>query len=194
MNAEELTVSEFRWDNLRGCWVIMLNSRQRLPREFMIERQRSEMLSCPFCPGQEAKTPHEVYALRPVHLPADSPGWQVRVVPNKFPILRIEGDLRQQQQGLHQSLPGIGAHEVIIETSDHERTLADLEVGEIADVLKAYRARLLDLRGDPRFRYLQIYKGHGIEAGAPVPHSHSQLIAVPIIPPLVQDLINNSRD
>jgi UDPglucose--hexose-1-phosphate uridylyltransferase len=83
-------------------------------------------------------------------------------------------------------MQGVGAHEVIIETTDHQRGLAQMEIPEITAVLKAYRARLLDLRRDPRFRYLQIFKNHGVEAGAPLPHSHSQLMAVPIVPPVTR--------
>lgn len=151
------------------------------------------MAICPFCPGQEGKTPSEVFALRPGNTPANGTGWQVRVVPNKFPILRIEGELNQRTNGLYRSMHGIGAHEVIIETPDHKRSLAQLEVAEITSVLKAYRARLLDLRQDSRFRYLQVFKNHGIEAGAPLPHSHSQLMAVPITPPVTRNELNACR-
>ncbi len=183
-------MSEFRWDPLKGTWVITENQRLRQPREFIIERQRTSITVCPFCPGQEGKTPREVYALRPGDTQPNEPGWQVRVVPNKFPVLRIEGELNQRSSGLYHSLQGVGAHEVIIETTDHQRSLAQLEVLEISAVLQAYRARLLDLRQDRRFRYLQIFKNHGVEAGAPLPHSHSQLMAVPITPPVIRSELN----
>ena len=186
-------LSEFRKDPLKGTWVITENQRVRQPREFLIDRQQTKMTTCPFCPGQEAKTPLEVFALRPANTAANEPGWQVRVVPNKFPVLRIEGELNQQTTGLNRSMHGVGAHEVIIETADHQHSLAQLEVTEITAVLKAYRARLLDLRQDPRFRYLQIFKNHGIEAGAPLPHSHSQLMAVPITPPVTRSELNACR-
>jgi UDPglucose--hexose-1-phosphate uridylyltransferase len=183
-------LSEFRWDPLKGAWIITENQRSRQPREFIIERQRTSITVCPFCPGQEGKTPREVYALRPEGTQPNEPGWQVRVVPNKFPVLRIEGELNRQSTGIYHSMRGVGAHEVIIETTDHQRSLAQLEVKEIGAVLQAYRARLLDLRQDPRFRYLQIFKNHGIEAGAPLPHSHSQLMAVPITPPVTRSELN----
>jgi UDPglucose--hexose-1-phosphate uridylyltransferase len=187
-------LSEFRKDPLRGAWVITENQRVRQPREFRIDRQQPTITICPFCPGQESKTPQEVFALRPDNTAANRPGWQVRVVPNKFPILRIEGELNQQVTGLNQSMRGIGAHEVIIETADHRRSLEQLDVAETTAVLKAYRARLLDLRQDSRFRYLQIFKNHGIEAGAPLPHSHSQLMAVPITPPVTRSELNTCRE
>ncbi len=187
-------MSEFRWDPLKANWVITRNSRERSPQEFIIKRQKIDMLSCPFCPGQEDKTPPEVYVATDPTLPAGINNWLVRVVPNKFPILRIEGSLTATRDGLHEKLPGIGAHEVIIETRDHHRSMAELDITEITAVLQAYRARLLDLRKDTRFRYLQIFKNHGLEAGAPVSHSHSQLMAVPITPPLTRTMLQTSKD
>ena len=179
-------MSEFRWDPLKAAWVITANHRAREPRDFFLGRQQMQTSACPFCPGQERKTPPEVFALRPQGLPADGPGWQVRVVSNKFPLLRIEGELQRRGVGLHEVMTGIGAHEVVIETPDHDKAMADLSAEEIALVLQAYRARLLDLRLDRRFRYLQVFKNHGFEAGAPVPHAHSQIMAVPITPPAVK--------
>lgn len=187
-------MSEFRRDPLKGTWVITENQRVRQPREFIINRQQTAMTICPFCPGQESKTPVEVFALRPDNTAANGPGWQVRVVPNKFPLLRIEGELNQQATGLYRSMHGIGAHEVIIETADHQRSLAHLDIAETTAVLQAYRARLLDLRQDSRFRYLQIFKNHGVEAGSPLPHSHSQLMAVPITPPVIRSELNSCRE
>jgi UDPglucose--hexose-1-phosphate uridylyltransferase len=187
-------LSEFRWDPLKRTWVITEHQRARQPREFLIERQQVALTVCPFCPGQEHKTPPEVYAQRAGKTAANGPGWQVRVVPNKFPALRIEGDLNPQSVGLYRSMHGIGAHEVIIETADHQRSIVQMDLSETTDILKAYRARLLDLRQDPRFRYLQIFKNHGIEAGAPLPHAHSQLMAVPITPPVTRIELNSCRD
>ena len=186
-------MSEFRWDPLKSTWVITANHRSREPRDFFLDRQQIQVSACPFCPGHEAKTPPEVFALRADGLPANGPGWRVRVVPNKFPLLRIEGVLTRQVEGLYEKIPGIGAHEVFIETPDHDRMMADFSAEELAGVLQAYRARLLDLRRDTRFRYLQIFKNHGFEAGAPLPHAHSQLMAVPITPPTTKLELNVCR-
>jgi UDPglucose--hexose-1-phosphate uridylyltransferase len=101
--------------------------------------------------------------------------------------------LIRRAEGLYETLSGIGAHEVVIETPDHDRALADLSVAEITLVLQAYRARLLDLRRDPRFRYLQVFKNHGFEAGAPLAHTHSQIMAVPITPPTTKTELNACR-
>ncbi len=186
-------MSDFRWDPLKNTWTITANHRERHPREFFIERQQITMTTCPFCPGLEERTPPEVFAIRPPGSPTNGPDWQVRVVPNKFPLLRIEGHLDRHTEGLYQAMQGIGAHEVIIETPEHAPWLSDLELGQMVRVFQAYRERLLDLRRDKRFRYLQIFKNHGIEAGSPVPHSHSQLIAVPITPPVLKTELNACR-
>lgn len=187
-------LSEFRRDPLKATWVITANHRAREPRDFYLDRQQQQTSACPFCPGHEEKTPVEVFAVRQPGLPANGPGWQVRVVPNKFPLLRIEGELGRRAEGLYEVMAGIGAHEVVIETPDHERAMADLSTAEITLVLQAYRARLLDLRRDPRFRYLQIFKNHGVEAGAPLPHAHSQIMAVPITPPTTKGELKACRD
>jgi len=82
---------------------------------------------CPFCPGNESKTPPEILGYRPTNAGGpsaseDSPGWRVRVVPNKFPALMIEGNLDRQADGMFDRMNGVGAHEVIIETPDHNAT------------------------------------------------------------------------
>jgi UDPglucose--hexose-1-phosphate uridylyltransferase len=177
-------VSELRWDPLKMSWAIITGERGRRPRDFIVERKKVTMSACPFCYDNENKTPHEVFAIRPNASQPDTPGWRVRVIPNKYPVLRIEGDLDKKGIGLYDVMEGVGAHEVIIENPDHDRDMADLSPAEITDVFKAYRTRLLDLRKDDRFRYIIIFKNHGIEAGASIPHSHSQLIAVPFTPPV----------
>ncbi|MGH9864035.1 MAG: galactose-1-phosphate uridylyltransferase, partial [Candidatus Acidiferrales bacterium] len=117
----------------------------------------------------------------------------VRVVPNKFPALGIEGDLDREGEGLFDKMNGVGAHEVIVETPDHAATLASLPARAVEDVLWAYRDRMLDLKNDKRFRYVLIFKNHGEAAGASLEHTHSQLIALPIVPKRVREEVDNSR-
>lgn len=176
-------MSELRWDPLKQHWVIIATDRGRRPRDFQVEPDTDVMTNCPFCYGNEDKTPPEIFAVRPAG-EANSPNWRVRVIPNKYPALRIEGELKSRGYGPYDVMEGIGAHEVIIETPDHDKGLADLSVAAISDVLLAYRTRFLDLSQDVRFRYLVLFKNHGRRAGAPSSHSHSQLIAVPLTPPV----------
>ena len=119
-------------------------------------------------------------AYRPQPVEPNNPNWTVRVVPNKFPALQIEGTLDRQGLGLYDRMNGIGAHEVIIETPNHRESLADMPTKRVEDVLWAYRDRMIDLKKDVRFSYILIFKNHGASAGATLEHSHSQLIALPI--------------
>jgi UDPglucose--hexose-1-phosphate uridylyltransferase len=123
----------------------------------------------------------------------NSGGWSVRVVPNKFPALGIEGSLDREGEGLFDRMNGVGAHEVIVETPNHKNTLAMLSEKSVEEVLGAYRDRMLDLKKDTRFRYLLLFKNHGEAAGASLEHTHSQLIALPIVPKRVQEELENSR-
>lgn len=186
-------MSELRWDPLKLHWVIIATERGRRPRDFQSEPQEKEVTNCPFCYGNEDKTPPEIFAIRPTG-PANSPGWKVRVIPNKYPVLRVEGDVKSRGYGVYDVMSGIGAHEVIIETPRHDQGLADLTPAEITDVLKAYRARYLDLRRDLRLRYMVLFKNHGVRAGATLAHSHSQLIAVPLMPPVAATELKICRD
>ena len=123
----------------------------------------------------------------------NSPGWTVRVVPNKFPALQIEGTLDRRGEGLYDKMNGVGAHEVVIEGPSHDLDLADLPVEHLVEVLKAYRERMVDLHRDRRFRYVLIFKNHGAGAGATLEHTHTQLIATPIIPKILMEELDGAR-
>jgi len=189
---------ELRKDPIVGRWVIISTDRAKRPSDFLRESVKVKGGFCPFCYGNEAKTPPEIQAYRPSPnsgAPAqrDTPGWTVRVVPNKFPALGIEGNLDRQAEGMFDKMNGIGAHEVIIETPDHSATLATLPAKRIEDVLWTFRDRILDLKKDRRFKYILIFKNHGEAAGASLEHSHSQLIALPIIPINVNEEIDGAK-
>jgi len=185
---------ELRYDPIRLRWTIISTERGRRPHEYLVRREPARADGCPFCYGNEHKTPPEVFYIGPPDREPNSPGWEVRVVPNKFPALKIEGELRREGMGLFDMVTGIGAHEVIIETPDHGRVMADRTPEEIQKVLLAYRERIRDLRKDSRFRYILIFKNYGAEAGASLSHPHSQLIATPIIPPVVVAELNSARE
>ena len=115
-------MSELRKDPVTGRWVIISTERGRRPSDFSIPKHPAKTGFCPFCPGNEDKTPPEIMAFRPQGTPANTSGWTLRVVPNKFPALRVEGELNREGVGLYDKVNGIGAHEVIIETPNHEET------------------------------------------------------------------------
>lgn len=111
------------------------------------------------------------------------------MVSNKFPALQVEGRVERINEGLYESMNGIGAHEVIIESSDHEADLESLPEKNMEDALRAFKLRIMSLKKDSRFKYILIFKNHGEAAGATLEHSHCQLIALPIVPGLVADEI-----
>jgi UDPglucose--hexose-1-phosphate uridylyltransferase len=182
---------ELRKDPVVGRWVIISTERARRPTDFQRDPVRPRGTSCVFCEGHEDKTPPEILAGRGGSA-VNGPGWTYRVIPNKFPALRIEGDLEPTGEGLFDRMNGVGAHEVVIETPDHRGSLATMSPDAVADVLLAYRDRLIDLKKDPRFEYVLVFKNHGEAAGASLEHPHSQLIATPIIPIMVTEELEGS--
>lgn len=177
---------ELRRDPVLGRWIIIAKERRKRPNDFVLDK--SEVLGgfCPLCPGNESFTPPEVLAYRNNAFSAgNGPDWQVRVVPNKYPALIIEGDLDKEGEGLYDRMNGIGAHEVIIECPNHDDILWNLPVEHISLVFKAFRERFKDLERDPRFRYVIVFKNFGKAAGASLEHSHSQLIALPVLPRMI---------
>lgn len=181
---------EFRKNPITGRWVIVATERARRPSDFSHHPvPRPANRPCPFCPGNEHKTPPEVYRRN-----GQNPdGWLVRVVPNKFPVLGIHGDLSRQGEGLFDKMSGIGAHEVIIENPEHGLSLADLPESNVQEILLAFCDRIRDLKGDKRFRYILLFKNHGEAAGASLEHSHSQLIALPIVPKQVLEELKGAQ-
>ncbi len=184
---------ELRKDPIIGRWVIISTDRGKRPSSFGSKPKQEEPKMCPFCPGNEQSTPPEVLAYRENGSQPNKPGWLLRVISNKYPALRIEGALNREPKGLYDKMNGIGAHEVVIETPNHAKDLADLSIEEIKSVLWAFRERSLDLQKDRRFKYILIFKNHGEAAGASLEHSHSQLIATPIIPKRVSEEISGAE-
>lgn len=178
---------ELRKDPIVGRWVIIAHERAKRPHDFKGEAQAQRAEGCPFCEGRESETPAEVLAYRERDSRADGPGWRVRVVPNRFPALKIEGNLDKRGVGIYDTMAGIGAHEVIIESPRHHISMTELDDDAIRDVLRVYRDRLIDLKKDSRFLHGILFKNVGAAAGASLEHTHSQLIVTPIVPITVWD-------
>ena len=183
---------ELRKDPVLGRSVIISTERAKRPSDYASSaagtaEASSPERACPFCPGNEDQPPPEV-------LRRETDGsWQVRVVPNRFPALVREGELDRRGIGIYDRMNGIGAHEVIIETPDHSLSLADLDPDAIAGVLHAFRDRAVHLAKDHRIRYALVFKNHGSSAGASLSHSHSQLIATPVIPVLIKEELAGAK-
>ena len=186
-------MSELRKDPITGRWVIISSERGRRPSDFQEAPSKRKGGFCPFCAGNEKFTPPEILAYRDAGTAPNSAGWSLRVVPNKFPALKIEGTLDKTGIGLFDRMNGIGAHEVIIESPSHDATMSKLPEKKIEDILWAYKDRVIDLKKDSRFQSILIFKNEGEAAGASLEHSHSQLIALPIVPRQVSEEIEGAR-
>ncbi len=157
---------ELRREPVSGRWVIIATERAERPTDFKTNPQIIKSSFCPFCEGNEDKTPPEIMANREKGTEANTRGWRVRVVPNKFPALQIEGEQNKRGEGIYDMMNGIGAHEVIIESPKHIQSLTALENGNVEEVLSCYRDRLIDLKKDKRFVYGLLFKNVGSPAVA----------------------------
>jgi len=186
---------------LRKCpisdrWVVISTERGKRPSDFgKPPAQADDSAKCPLCEGREEKTPPEIATAtwRKPNTQPNKPGWEVRSIPNKFPALVREGEVNRSGIGIFDMMSGIGAHEVIVESSKHGLQLPDMEIEHIDKVLWAYKQRLQELSNDKRFRYVLVFKNYGQAGGASLSHSHSQLIATPITPRYVKLELQNSR-
>jgi UDPglucose--hexose-1-phosphate uridylyltransferase len=194
------TEPELRRDPVTGRWAIVAPQRALRPMALSDagprHRSADERTPCPFCAGQEYDTPNEVFAFRDTGSEPNGPGWRLRVVPNKFPAVRRDAEpatpaaysteLGAGRGALFCSAPAVGAAEVLIDCPEHIDNPTQLSDEQFRDVLRAYRERLVALATDASLEYVAVFKNVGAEAGASLGHTHSQLIALPIVPELIQ--------
>lgn len=185
---------EFRRDPLTGRWVIVAPGRSGRPQDFDTTIRRVRQGPCPFCEGNEAETTPEVLARRRLGSTPNGPGWRVRVVSNKYPAVgQTEAVPENGSSWRSDSFPGLGIHEVIIETPRHVARMTELTQVELVEFLEVCRERLGQLAREPYVEYALIFKNVGPTAGASLEHSHSQLLAVPIVPPAVNSELEAAR-
>jgi UDPglucose--hexose-1-phosphate uridylyltransferase len=177
---------ELRQDLFRNSWVVIATDVELKPRDFPINRSGSQHVItgsfCPFCEGKETTTPPELAAYRQEGTEPNTPGWQVRAVPNKYSAFSPEGSFNVQNDSIFTRASGFGQHEVIVETPQHDLEFHELPLDQIELVFKMLRQRYNTLAQDQRMKYLQIYKNRGLFAGASLSHSHSQMVGLPMVP------------
>lgn len=199
---------EMRRNPLTGQWVIYALSRGQRPRDVSahphrpLERPRFAP-QCPFCSGNEAMLPGIVWQW------PDDPerGWQVRVVPNKYPALSrparwgepvrelgANGPPPRRREGLQLAADAVGRHEVIVETPAHDCDLPDLTAEEMVAVVRAYRRRYCELLAEPGHQRVVVFRNHGVRAGTSLSHPHAQVMALPLVPAAMRDREARSRD
>lgn len=171
---------ELRQDPTTKEWVIIATERAKRPHEFQRRNPQVEAppAECVFCPGNEDKTPPELW-----RFPQQNAPWTVRVIPNKYPALSSQApSLPHVGTPLYNRMDGFGYHEVIVETPNHKRPMPLMTDSEVRDVLLVFRERYWALRKDQRVKLVLIFKNHGPTAGTSIEHPHCQVVATPIIP------------
>ncbi len=187
---------ELRRDPVIGYWTIISTERSRRPMEFRSKRVTGEA-ACPFCEGNEREAPGEVWALRRTGTAPDSPGWDVRAIMSKQPILSLEREPERFGEGMYDLMEGTGRHEIIIENPKHCRDLDVMTIPEITHVIHAYVDRMNHIGHDDRFKYALLFKNHGLISGAAhavVRHSRSQIIGMPITPKRVKEELLSAKN
>ena len=175
-------MSELRQDPTTREWVIIAPERakrpQRMPKKRRVDELPNWDESCPFCPGNESQTPEEVFRL-PISSQASA--WEVRVIPNRFAALTLNGDTTRIEEGrFFRKMDGVGVHEVIIETPSHNTPMALMPYEQVEKVLITYQERYNALKRHRQLKFITIFKNHGRASGTSLVHSHSQLVATPI--------------
>lgn len=185
---------EWRKDPIVNRWVVIATERGKRPNDYKEIAEVKSSQECPLCEGNEKQTPPEIIAYREAGTANDTPGWWVRVVPNKFPAVNIQGDPYRQDRGVYQYMDGMGAHEVIVESTSHITGISEQTEKQVEEIIWIWRERSLDLRKDTRLKYIQIFKNTGRVGGASLEHTHSQLVATPLVPEDVRREIEGMRE
>lgn len=179
-------MGKIRKNPIYNRWVIIADERSKRPHAFYREEELEDKKDCPFCEGSEEMTPPEIDSFRVSGKP-NKPGWKVRVVPNKYPALIPDVEFQKNIEGLFHIIPATGTHEVIIETPHHNKNQFNMDEEETSLILKMYRKRYLTLKENKNLEYILIFKNHGRVAGGSLPHSHSQVIGLPLTPPYIEE-------
>lgn len=172
---------EIRQNIITRDWVIIATERAKRPEEFVKREQIKKELpehrnDCPFCLGNEDKTPPETYRIEKDNK------WQIRVFQNKFAALSKEGNVERKREGMKRVMSGVGIHEVVVETPKHNLSPALLSEEQIRNIIKTYKERYNAIYRDKRIKLVTIFKNHGEGAGTSLEHSHSQIIGTPVTP------------
>lgn len=183
-------MSEIRFNPIRKMFnIISIGRSKRLENFLRYGRNKrfDNIENCPFC--RDNINHIDIYRINK----ANSSDWALRVIPNRFPLLRIEGELINEGYGYNDRISGIGADEIIIDSDRHDISLDDYKHAELQNLFRAFKDRYNDLNKDIRFRYLVGLKGIGIEAGALLKHSHSEIVALPIVPYAIIDVVKSYK-
>lgn len=181
---------ELRLNLITKEWVIIAIERAKKPATFKCRGAKKSIPSyentCPFCPGNEAKTPDEIFRV------SEGEQWKIRVIPNKFAALRRDAERARINDGFKHTVSGFGIHDVIVETPKHNVTTALLPLEYVSEIIRTYKRRFIEVYSDPKIGHVIIFKNHGESAGTSIIHSHSQIIGTPVTPFQIRNRIEES--
>jgi UDPglucose--hexose-1-phosphate uridylyltransferase len=180
---------ELRKDPLLNRWVVVL--KDSMPPDYYreitnIAKKDFSPKDCPLC--MENKHLKEIFSIRD-----NSNRWFTKVIPSINPIFQIECDLGRKGIGMYDKMNSVGANEIIIESSDHNKPSEEVGIDQFIRVIKTYKNRISELEKDPRLRYTFIYKDTGKSAEKFHFHPHSQVISTPVIPKGIKEELDGAR-
>ncbi len=170
-------MAELRKDPVSGNWVVIGYA----------SAKSDAVGECPFCPGNEHLTPKTIREVR------GPDGWLTRCFPAGNPVFMVEVGENKRAEGLYDKMGNVGAHEIVVESPSHTKTMSDFTEDELLILLDIYSERTLYLKKDKRFKYIQAFKNHGELAGSYILHPHSHILATPIVPQRIELELENSR-
>lgn len=186
-------MAEMRHDPVQRRWVVISPERGGRPTDYLPDEEKT-LQENPFAEGNEDQTPPEITAVRKKNSRANGPGWLIRVVPNKFPAFRVEGELNRHPDGLYDVMNGLGAHETVIESPRREDDLALLPKEHALELGKVWRERITDLMQDQRLKYVLLFRNYRRAAGASLSHPHSQIVATAVTPLTIAEELHSARE
>ncbi len=185
---------QLRKDPVLKQWVIVSPERGKRPMDYKSEPHKDEdQHNCPFCEGNEKLTPSESLSFRKAGTQPNQPGWWVRTFPDQKPILIPTGDVWREGIGMFDAMNSIGIHEIVVEVPQHNQTLQNVSIDQVKELVWAYKQRLLEIKKNPRYKHFMVVKNSG-KGVSSFTHSHSHIVATPIIPKRIEEEIDGARE
>ncbi|WP_410507522.1 DUF4921 family protein [Methanosarcina hadiensis] len=175
-------------------YCIIAEERAKRPSDFAGAAEgsgRKDSENCAFCAGNEEKTPPATAVYRNGEVLSDTEkkrvrDWDFRCFPNLYPALSPNLPLNESREKDREVIPGFGFHEVIVESPVHGKKMEDFSDKEISGLMQVYRDRACHYYAHGKISHVSLFKNSGKAAGASLDHPHSQLIALPVCPPVIE--------
>ena len=171
-------MAELRRDPISGNWIV----------SGYVMAKAGAVGECPFCPGNEGQTPKTIRQFKNAQ-----DEWVIRCFPAANPVFLVEIGEEKRAEGLYDKMGNVGAHEIVVESRDHTKTFSNFTEGELLVLSEFYMERIRDLKRDSRFKYVQVFRNHGELAGSFIFHPHSHILAMPVVPQMIETELSNTK-